>query len=55
MNVKTIENFIALDPEIAAKVSSDYVMPNLAPLSRLVELLVDVSITSERCVTDNAS
>jgi hypothetical protein len=43
-----VVDVIALYAEIASVVSKDYVMPDLLPLSRPIELLIEPTIVTER-------
>lgn len=52
MDDDAVVDVIALYAEITSVVSKDYVVANLLPLSRPVELLIDPTIEAERRLSD---
>jgi hypothetical protein len=53
MNVQTTMNLKALDSEITTLIANDDISSNSAPLTRSIELLVDVSIEAKRRMTNH--
>lgn len=48
-----VMNLMVGNTHVATKISSDYLMANLLPLSRSIETLVDVALEAEGRLTDN--
>lgn len=53
MNQNLAVNIVAFCTEIKPVVSNDYETPNILPFARSIELLVDVSVESERRLTNH--
>lgn len=52
MNVDSIVDIVSFDSQIATVVTYDNVVSDITPLGRSVESLIDVSIESERYISD---
>ena len=55
VNDESVEDVIAFDPEVAALISGNDVMADLPPLSRCIELLVNIPIETEGRFTNITS
>src|ERR1044072_8588697 len=55
MDVETMMNVIAVNPQITSIVPMDDMPPDLTPFCRSVEPLIDVSIETERILTGDTS